>query len=144
MSPDGGAATEGVKADARSVVAVAVKPAADNFRKLLLVCVFDTVFLGKISRCEYRPFPPHLLVIPTEGGNLLSLSPHRYRCCSFFLGLIAFQSSSVSTLPRLLNSPAPCRNSPPSMRMTSPLMYPDPSLTRKAARLANSSTVPKR
>src|SRR5215468_5248319 len=40
----------------------------------------------------------------------------------FFLGLSACQSSSFNIRPKALNSPAPCRNSPPSMRMTSPLM----------------------
>ena len=44
---------------------------------------------------------------------------------SFFaglLGFINFHSSSVSSLPKLVNSPAPCNCSPPSITITSPLM----------------------
>jgi hypothetical protein len=42
MSPAGAPAAEDVKADAKSAVAVALNPAADNFRKVRRVCVFDT------------------------------------------------------------------------------------------------------
>jgi hypothetical protein len=44
ISPAGGAAGEGERAAARSVVAVAVNPTADSFRKVRLVCSFDTEF----------------------------------------------------------------------------------------------------
>src|ERR1700758_581955 len=62
----------------------------------------------------------------------------------FFVGFRDSQSLLVRARPSVLNSPAPWRNSPPSMRMTSPLMYEEPSLTKNAARFANSSVVPKR
>src|ERR1700740_1162921 len=42
MFPAGAGRVEDVKAEERSAVAVAVNPAADNFRKVRLVCVFDT------------------------------------------------------------------------------------------------------
>jgi hypothetical protein len=43
MSP-WGATAEVAKADAKSAVALAVNPAADNFRKVRLVCSLDTEF----------------------------------------------------------------------------------------------------
>jgi hypothetical protein len=42
MSPAGGTTAEESDADAKSAAAVAVNPAADNFRKFRLVCGFDT------------------------------------------------------------------------------------------------------
>jgi hypothetical protein len=42
MSPAGGTTAEEANADAKSAAAVAVNPAADNFRKFRLVCAFDT------------------------------------------------------------------------------------------------------
>jgi hypothetical protein len=42
--------TEAVKLGARSEIAVAVTPRADNFRKVLLVCEFDmAVLLARMS-----------------------------------------------------------------------------------------------
>src|SRR6266403_574989 len=63
---------------------------------------------------------------------------------ALFFDLIIAHSFSVSSRPSAVNSPAPCSHSPPSMVTTSPLMYPEPSLTRNAAKLANSSMVPNR
>jgi len=54
MSPAGAGALEVVNADDRSAVAVAVNPTADNFRKVRLLCMFDTEFSWHESlRCEY-------------------------------------------------------------------------------------------
>jgi len=54
MSLAGGAASRLIDADARLVVAAAVTPAADNFRKVLLVGLLVTEFSWQKSvRCEY-------------------------------------------------------------------------------------------
>src|ERR1700675_1816802 len=55
MFPAGAGALEVVNAEERSVVAVAVNPATDNFRKVRRVCAFDTGFSWyEWLRCEYR------------------------------------------------------------------------------------------
>src|SRR5207302_5122914 len=61
-----------------------------------------------------------------------------FRACSIFSHI----ASGSST--RSLNSPAPRSHWPPSITTHSPLMYSAMSLSRKAARLANSSWRPKR
>lgn len=46
----------------------------------------------------------------------------RYAGYDFFFGFNDSQSASLRMRPSLLNWPAPCKNSPPSMRMISPLI----------------------
>src|ERR1700676_2754700 len=58
----------------------------------------------------------------TDAGSLRrARAPASQTPYDFLRGFRDSQSSLVRARPRLLNSPAPCRNSPPSMRMTSPL-----------------------